>query len=125
MVTMSKKDLAYPIDKLISAIENLEDDREKQLEIYGELSEFLFGEKGKLKSGKRGLLDPEVIANLVNLMNNMTTTTKTLSEISKTLFESSLVYNDVSGSKDDSEKSDGEILDRTEALRLVNNIEEE
>ncbi len=35
------------------------------------------------------------------------------------------VYNDVDGSRDESEESDGEILDRSAALKLVNDIEEE
>lgn len=113
-------DLKNAVDKLKQAIEQLGDDRERQLEIYSQITEVLFGTDSSVAGGRIGLLDPEMLETLVNLLNNMTSSSKTLADISKTLFEVSIIREDLSDPEDQTNESP---VDRKKALRLINNEE--
>lgn len=122
---MSDKDFKYPIEQLKDAIKTLDSDREKQLEIYENLANWLFGVKGTMgEEGKRGLLDPDVIEQLVSLMQNMTQAAKTKADISKILFENQIILNDMNLSDEDGSDEE-EIIDRKRALSIVNDFDDE
>lgn len=117
---MKKNDLQSSLKHLVEALQTLDDDREKQLEIYENLANFLFGQHGSVnvQEGRRGLLDPEVMAQLVGLMNNMTQSAKTKADIAKMLFEHQLILQDLEGLDGESDGND-EVFDRKTALSIV------
>lgn len=113
-------DLKNSVDKLKQAIEQLGDDRERQLEIYSQITEVLFGTDSSVAEGRIGLLDPEMLETLVNLLNNMTSSSKTLADISKSLFEITIIKEDLNDPEDQDKENP---IDRKKALRMINKEE--
>lgn len=115
----SHKELDEPIGHLKEAIENLQDDREKQLEVYQELMDILFNPDPSARQGVSGLLTPEILESLVSLLNNMTTSSKTKADISKTLYEAMLIKRDFQIGEIEDNKGSSSIVDRRQGQKLI------